>query len=403
MKFKTVRQGQEAVVYNHLGEGRLIKGPQRVFLFRERLQYLKKHTANPYQYVVIKDRDGLVQHQTGPCFVFNNPLLYESVTVKESTKIDANHLIVVYKRLKESDVQRRVVQGPTVFVPEAEEWIHTFKWHGTDPDDKTRMIPGHSVFQKLAVIPDQFYYNVKDVRTHDDTMITVKLMLFYELKDVTKMLNSTTDPIADMINAVCADVIAFAGKVSFEEFLNQTQILSDLSTYPQLSQRVDKIGYVIQKVVFRGYHASENLQAMQNAAIQSRTQLRLESEIEEQKSKLADFKLTKEQERTKLVHDMQKTKQDHEQKKEELEQQHSQELKQREHKTLLETGALIAKAKLDLTAAEKAWDCEFLEKLNELNVSLTEYLNTQNGPQITEEIRFVTMDSKIQAEMSSHL
>lgn len=57
----------------------------------------------------------------------------------------------------------------------------------------------------------------------------------------------------------------------------------------------------------------------------------------------------------------------------------------------------------DLTAAEKAWDCEFLEKLNELNVSLTEYLNTQNGPQITEEIRFVTMDSKIQAEMSSHL
>lgn len=58
-----------------------------------------------------------------PCFVFNNPLLYESVTVKESTKIDANHLIVVYKRLKESDVQRRVVQGPTVFVPEAEEWL----------------------------------------------------------------------------------------------------------------------------------------------------------------------------------------------------------------------------------------------------------------------------------------
>lgn len=43
---------------------------------------------------------------------------------------------------------------------------------------------------------------------------------------------------------------------------------------------------------------------------------------------------------------MQKTKQDHEQKKEELEQQHNQELKQREHKTSLETGTLIAKAKL---------------------------------------------------------
>jgi hypothetical protein len=29
---------------------------------------------------------------------------------------------------------------------------------------------------------------VKEVRTLDDTMITVKLMLFYELKDVMKMV-----------------------------------------------------------------------------------------------------------------------------------------------------------------------------------------------------------------------
>ncbi|XP_048752374.2 uncharacterized protein LOC125663964 [Ostrea edulis] len=394
MKFKTVLEGQEAVIFNYLGEGRLIKGPQRVFLYRERLHYLKKHTADPYQYVVAKDKDGLVQHKPGPCFVFNNPLLYDSVTVKESTKIDANHLIVVYKRLKESDVQRRIVQGPTVFVPEAEEWIHTFTWHGADPNDKTRMIPGHNTFQKLAVIPDQFYYNVKDVRTQDDTMITVKLMLFYELKDVTKMLDSTTDPIADMMNAVCADVIAFAGKVSFEEFLNQTQILSDLSTYPQLTQRGDKIGYIVQKVVFRGYHASEHLQRMQNASIESRTQLRLESEIEEQKSKLADFKLSKEQERTKLVHDMEKAKQDHKQKIAELEQQHKLELREMEHHKMLEISSLFTKAKLGLSAAEKEWDCEFLKKLGAINVNLTDYLRTQNGPPIAEEIRVVTTEKK---------
>ena len=30
---------------------------------------------------------------------------------------------------------------------------------------------------------------VKDVRTNDDTMITVKLMLFYELKDILKMVS----------------------------------------------------------------------------------------------------------------------------------------------------------------------------------------------------------------------
>ena len=40
-------------------------------------------------------------------------------------------------------------------------------------------------------------------------------------------------------------------------------------------------------------------QAMQNSAIESRTQLRLNVEIEEQKQKLADLKITKEQERAK--------------------------------------------------------------------------------------------------------
>ena len=39
---------------------------------------------------------------------------------------------------------------------------------------------------------------------------------------------------------------------------------------------------------------------MQNSAIESRTQLRLNTEIEEQKQLLADLKMTKEQERAKL-------------------------------------------------------------------------------------------------------
>lgn len=30
MKFKTVREGEQAIILNHLGEGRLIIGPSRV-------------------------------------------------------------------------------------------------------------------------------------------------------------------------------------------------------------------------------------------------------------------------------------------------------------------------------------------------------------------------------------
>ena len=36
-------------------------------------------------------------------------------------------------------------------------------------------------FKLLRIIADQFYYNVREVRTKDDTTITVKLMIFFEL------------------------------------------------------------------------------------------------------------------------------------------------------------------------------------------------------------------------------
>lgn len=32
MKFKTVREGDQAVILNHLGQGRLVEGPERVSL-----------------------------------------------------------------------------------------------------------------------------------------------------------------------------------------------------------------------------------------------------------------------------------------------------------------------------------------------------------------------------------
>jgi len=35
MKFKTVLEGEQAVIFNHLGEGRLVVGPARVSKYQE--------------------------------------------------------------------------------------------------------------------------------------------------------------------------------------------------------------------------------------------------------------------------------------------------------------------------------------------------------------------------------
>lgn len=64
-------------------------------------------------------------------------------------------------------------------------------------------------FNKLRLIPSSMYITVSDVRSNDDALIHVKLMLFYELNDIKKMLDSSNDPIGDFLNSVSSDVISF--------------------------------------------------------------------------------------------------------------------------------------------------------------------------------------------------
>ena len=52
------------------------------------------------------------------------------------------------------------------------------------------MIPMANKFTQLCHVPHQFYYDVRDVRTVDDTLITVKLMVFYEMVNVETMVRA---------------------------------------------------------------------------------------------------------------------------------------------------------------------------------------------------------------------
>lgn len=53
--------------------------------------------------------------------MFVNRLEVDYVNVESAIKLDANHMIIVYKQ-EEGKIERRIVQGPTIFVPNAHEW-----------------------------------------------------------------------------------------------------------------------------------------------------------------------------------------------------------------------------------------------------------------------------------------
>lgn len=79
--------------------------------------------------------------------------------------------------------------------------------------------------------------------------------------------------------------------MSFETFVKRSHELNELAAFPMLVERAGTIGSKINKVVFRGYKASEQLQAMHDSAIKTRTKLNLEARTAEQQQQIEDLKL----------------------------------------------------------------------------------------------------------------
>merc|ERR1712232_696366 len=150
--------------------------------------------------------------------------------------------------------------------------------------------------------------------TKDDALVTVKVMIFYRLKDIDVMLKETHDPPADFINSVSSDIIEFVAGKSFEQFKAATDQLNNLSVYQQLTSRAKGIGFEITKVVFRGYGAPQRLQKMHDDAIERRTKLALDRENEDQEQQLLDMKLKREQDRLRKRREMETETAEHERK-----------------------------------------------------------------------------------------
>jgi hypothetical protein len=388
--FKTVRDGERALLIDKRGQSMVVDGPQRVSVFRKSFQRLQRVSADQYQYIQFQKADGEVEHMQGPCSMFINPLVVESAVVKQAHSLSANEVLVVYKRDRgDRIVQRRIQYGPTIFTPSADEWLHEFVWHGTDRNNKTKKIPGGLRFTNLRVIPDQFYYNTADVRTKDDALISVKLMLFFELKDIERMLNQTTDPIGDFINAVQADVITFASQMNYDEFIDSSSQLNELKNYPQLMGRSGTIGYEVTKVVFRGYHAGDKLQGLHDHSIEKRAQLKVRMEEEQQKQDLTDSKLCNQQQTSVLQQELLKEQKVHQYSMEKQQLTHQMELDTKKHRERIEREKDQRMAELEAQRQRQEEETAHLRELKKLGVDLTELLVAQH-PKPDQVVRVIT-------------
>ncbi|MBN1911636.1 MAG: hypothetical protein JW818_17980 [Pirellulales bacterium] len=375
-QIRTIRQGQRVAVWDKRGRLQRVDGPRFLCLLGKKVETLPQFRARADQYLAIHFTDGHCEHVRGPAAVWFDPVEHQAVDVRDALSLDANEAIVVYRRA-EGDVTRRVERGPALWVPDENEWLHEFRWHGADPKRPERKVPRGLQFRKLRVIPDQMYHQVEDIRTADDALLAVKLMIFFELTDVETMLDRTHDPIADFINAVTADVIDFVAARSFEQFKQDTQQLNELETYGNLVARALRIGYRVGKVVYRGYIASNTLQTMHDGAIEARTRLKLEAETEGQAQDLADLKQAREAARAQQRQAMERE-----------QAEHSVRLKRLDHDEQMRRLAAERHAKTDARRESNQIALEHRQALNqekskylsamrEMQVDLTRYLVAQ--------------------------
>jgi hypothetical protein len=162
---------------------------------------------------------------------------------------------------------------------------------------------------------------------------------------------------------VSADVIRFAASNTLEEFIHRSGELNELSAFPVLTSRAEGIGYKIDKVVFRGYKASDQLQAMHDTAIKTRTSLQLESRTAEQRQSIEDLNLGRKLERGAKEREM-----------ETANRAHALELSRLEHAEKLRQKEEEAKAAAQRTREEDAQKIDFLASLAKEGVDLTAYL-----------------------------
>ncbi len=291
--FHVVEEGQRVLVRNPDGSMEVIEGPRRVWRGRRHFQRMVHHVAHPGDYLIVRYRDGRQEHLAGPAEVWFDPRVHQEVTCEEMLQVPAKNAVVVYSQKEGTNsVQRRIEYGPTLFMPRPGEWLHRFVWHASEEGPSgVKKIPNGLVFHKLWLMPDQMYHDVTDVRTADDAVLTIRLMIFFELQDIDRMLETTHDPIGDFVNAATSDVVDFTGRHDFESFKRHTDQLNELETYRQLMSRAAQCGYRINKVVYRGYGAPDRLQQMHDQAIEARTKLQLERATEQQAQELENDKL----------------------------------------------------------------------------------------------------------------
>lgn len=268
-----VPDGDKVVVWDEQGEERSYRGPAAVNVHPDaNIFFCPRTVLDADQKVLVIDTEGHEQVRSGPLVFHTGPR--DQIREYRLVRLACNEAVCVVRQ----DGVREIVLGseqPRLFLDPREK-LHRFVLTGGGDADGFGKQPGALAFETLRLQPSQAYFAFP-VRTADNAVLILKLMIFMEVKHPDLFI-LRDDPFAVMFNFIMAEATALVGSLSFDSFKDhpgsrlQEHFASTGDGTPML-QFAEKYGLDVSKVVLRGWMAEDRqVQKILDQAAAAQTQ-----------------------------------------------------------------------------------------------------------------------------------
>ena len=285
--------GQKALVTGFWGKQREIDGPKSVLSLNDiraferieiepwkKVSIYKPWEKNPKDvfgpWIEFRHPDGIsIEHKRyivddgAKWWLFNEKWEHIEIEWPKVIHIHPEWTFIPFKKIQLSereavvvigkDGKERIIKGEEqseIFYNPVIESLKIFKWTGSwenGPDSEK--VPWSLRFDVLRLDNSQTYFSFP-VRTKDNAVIIIKLMIFYEISDLEKIVKETHDPLSEFYNKIQAAVTEKISEVTFDEFKEKTgEQIGNIDFFK--NKPFENIGMKIDRVVLREWEPED--------------------------------------------------------------------------------------------------------------------------------------------------
>jgi len=248
---RTIKDGEAVAIWNQYGQHRQVVGPRLEYLWFSTIRFLDRLTAGMNEYLHIVNINGSIEHRRGPCFIYENPVYHQKVTVKKAHVLKSTHEVIVVTRNIEdgASIERRIIRGPQVYFPAIGDTVSE-----TVIDTSRRL---HK-FEDMPVIISE---GVKG---------KLQLSLDFAITDVESMLDGTSSVANSLSQALTVDMTVYSNVNkgnSDSADIDMLKTFTSPETFPTLFNCGKKLGLSISKLVYGGFILDAAIVAKRDADV----------------------------------------------------------------------------------------------------------------------------------------